>query len=391
MSKKIENILEKTIPRLIQKRMELSFFDNYVTENELDKDIEEITTKLKNCSMRDLSKVKEKINDNRLLLMNEIMNSQNQGIEIDESLFQTKDTLDLQHRIVTKTIEVKQEYQKQFTHPVERNIVQHGFFSSTTPNEDTLKRLRTKDGIIEQVRNGFRRLYYRNENGNLLTTYDTKVFIGLLKLWETKGMNRTISFEFKEILREIESDLTGGEYETIQKSLENLARTSIIMEEYLDPKTGKKTRTRIHHPIQNADIIYERGKGIAKATLEFNNYLHDSLLAGNYVLINMGLFNDLATPTSKNLYLYIVNELATDQQKIAIDPLIEHLGLHGSTRTKSVNLLKEAFAELKDFDVIKHWDVEKEGRVYKNFIFTPSDWLMNQPILIEHPSTYLDQ
>lgn len=265
----------------------------------------------------------------------------NQGADLDEEQQDEWDVLNLQYKILAKAIEVKQEYQKQFTHPIERNFIGHGVFSSTTPNQETLKKIRTSEGIVEQVRDGFRKLYYRNENGNLLTTYDTKVFIGLLKLWETRGKNREIIFEFKELLHEIESDLSGGEYTTVAKSLENLARTSIIMEEYLDPSTGKKTRTRIHHPIQNADIIYTKGR--AEATIEFNNYLHDSLLAGNYVLINMGLFNDLATPTSKNLYLYIVNELSREDNRVEIDPLIEHLGLHASTRTKAINMIKDAF------------------------------------------------
>ncbi|MEW9673587.1 hypothetical protein [Ammoniphilus sp. 3BR4] len=387
MSKKIENILDKAVPKLIDKKRELSLFDIYVIEAELDKELDDVVKKLKNCNMRELTKVKEKINDQLINLMREYIDSNGKN----EELVSYQENLDMQQKVISKTIETKQLYQKQFTHPVEKNVFRHGLFRSSTPNETTLQRIRTDKGIIEEVRNGFRKLYYRNENGYYLTTYDSKVFIGLLKLWEMKGKERAFHFQFKELLKVIESDLAGGEYNLLSKSLDNLARTSIIMEEYLDATSGKKTRTRIHHPIQNADIIYT--SGTAEAHIEFNNYLHDSLLAGNYVLINMGLFNDLATPTSKNLYLYIVNELSEHERNILIDPLIEHLGIVASTRTKAVNMIKEAFAELKDFDVIKDYDVIKAGRFYKEFTFVPSDWLKNQPIIIEERSniTFLGQ
>jgi predicted transcriptional regulator len=392
LSKKIESILNNSIPSLIKRRMYLEeiYETNHAIELQLDKDLSDESQKLRYCSMRDLIKVKDKMGEELIRVIKELMDQQTKG-EVDQELLEAQNRIEIATKLLLKTIENKREYQQHFTHPVERNIIEHGVFSSTTPTEKTLAKMRTKEGSLEQTRNGFRKLYYKNENGSLLTTYDTKVFIGILKLWEIKGRNSIVSFKFTDLLKEIESDITGGDYKALEKSLYNLATTSIIMEEFKDPHSKKRVKTKIHNPIINAEINHEYGT--AEAKMELNPYIHQSLLAGNYIKINMGLFNDLARPISKNLYIFIVNKVPDDERIIPIDPLIEHLGVQGSTRTKCVNAIEDAFQELKDFNVIKDFKLIKKGRFYTEFSFVPSDWLNKQAIVssIENTEiTFLD-
>jgi hypothetical protein len=385
MSKKILNVLDKSVPLLLEVRSNLLAMNktNEQIKQELDKLVEEISKELHYCSMRELIKFQNNIQAGLLNLKTDLILSLGKQTftphleELEAQQFEFEQKLD----IINTAILNKQQYQQKFTHPVERNIIRHGLFSSSSPNEITLRQLRNDKGELEQVRKGFRKLYYKNEYGNLLTGYDTKVFVALLKLWEVKGKNQVIQFDFSELLRDgMEIDSYGGkDYALIAESLRNLAGTKIIMEEYLDPISGKIGETLIHSPIVNARITHKHG--IARASMQLNNLLHDSLMAGNYILINMSLFNDLATGTSRNLYLYIVNELPEDQLVIDIDPLIEHLQLQSSTKAKAVNLIKEAFQELMDFKVIKSYNLIKEGKYNRWFTFEPSDWLNKQNIL----------
>lgn len=358
-----------------KERLERCYNSPSMIESKVSVFIDEISKKLINYSTRDLRLAQQELVQRLSSILKE--NLKNIGINNHEpEKIHEQNIIEYQLKIIEATIHNKQQYQKQFTHPVERNLIDHGLFSTTVPNQKTLKQMRTPEGIIQYEKQGCRKLYYRNDNGNLLTPYDAKVLIGIFKLWMHKGKNRLFSFKFKELLKELHSEPSGGEYELVAKSLENIAQTSIIMEEYFNPKSGKRTKTSIFNLIQNAEIDHINNK----ATVELNNYLHESLAGGNYIKINMSLFNDLATPTSKNLYLNIINKLPEDIRYVEIDTLIKHLDLHSSTRTKALTLIKQAFEELKIFNVIDSFEIERRGRKAVKIFFTPTEWLDKQEV-----------
>jgi hypothetical protein len=372
VKKKITDVIDRYGPQIQmeKKRLQKIYNSSMAVESELEHLTEQPCQLLFNNSINELSRLSTKLSAQRNEITTSILSAREKGEKPEADLLEREELLDIQIRILERTIHNKRSYQKKFAdHPVERNIIEHALFSSTTPNEKTLQKLRTNEGIIEFDKHGFKKLYYRNENGNFLTPYDSKVFIGLFKMWEMKGKSRVFEFEYKELLKEIFTDLNGGEYVKVEESLDNLAKTSIVMEEYLNPNSKRRSRTRIHNPIQNADIQ------TTKATIEFNNYLHESLLGGNYIRVNMSLFNDLANPTSKNLYVLIVNSIKENILHFDIDALIPHLDLHSSTRTKAVNCIKDAFQELKLFDVITDAEFPKVGNKQEKVYFQPSDWL----------------
>lgn len=388
VSYKIKKIFSEQVPALLE--LKKSLLDRYSSyeevEQQIDFEINNIAEKIRYTNMREINKVDSSLNQELVKVVKENYSSNGQASEEQKHLEQE---LEMKIKIIKRVIDIKKSYQKKFAHPVERNIIEHGLFDSSSPTNDTLKRMRTSEGIIERYKNGFRRLYYRNDNGNFLTSFDSRVLIGIMKIWQDKGKNKVFEFDFKDLLNAIELDLNGGNYGTIAKSVDNLARTQIIMEEYLDPKNKKRTRTKIHHPIQNADIDTVN----YRVHIHLNDLLHNSLEAGNYVNISMALFNDLANDTSKNLYMFIVNYIPSQskgEQLLEIEPLIEHLGINSSTKTKKINLIKDALEELKSYDILKSWDVKKVGRSYKFVQFEESAWLRNTNLIPDETKLYIE-
>ncbi|MFE5324721.1 hypothetical protein ACFQ88_39390 [Paenibacillus sp. NPDC056579] len=372
MSKAILNFIDKHAPTLLQfkKNVQMRFNNDFFVESEFETELQMRSEMLIGKKIYELKRTAIKLESEKNEISKQMLFSRARGEQVDPELQELEELLDTKIRLLEKAIELKQQYQRQPTYEVDRNFLDHPLFSATTPNEKTLNELRTKDGIIEIRKEGFRRLFYRNENGNLLTTYDLKVFVGLFKLWGDKGRNATFEFTFNELANVLYAEKSGGEYGLFEKSLNNLAQTSIIMEEYFNPKTGKRTRTVTHNPISTA--IVDGQEYYAK--IEFSNYLHDSLEAGNVVVISMALFNDLASPTSKNLYLTITNRIKDEEFSMDLDTLIQHIGLHGNTRYKCVQTIKESFQELKDFGFLSDFEVIKRGNLDKRVVFTPSNW-----------------
>lgn len=109
----------------------------------------------------------------------------------------------MHHDLIIKAIELaiqmKREYRKQYnshSHILEKNLIKGGLFLSGTPHG--MNKL-TGGDILELERRGFRPMIYKNDNGALLNTYDTRVLIGLFKLWLNQGKNKQIKFEFKDL------------------------------------------------------------------------------------------------------------------------------------------------------------------------------------------------
>ncbi|MFC5651014.1 RepB family plasmid replication initiator protein [Paenibacillus solisilvae] len=385
MSKTIIKYLEDKTVKLLENKQALinSNQNSYVIESEMKQFIDSACHPMINKRINELIRISAKLTEQKNAVQVKILRAMEEHKAPDPDYEQERDFLEIQISIVDRSIEKKREYQRTFTHQVDRNLIEHPFISSTQPNEKTLEKMRDK-GIIKMEKTGFRKLYYQNENGYLLVPYDSRVLIGLFKLWEVKGKSAQFTFEFRELLHTIYADINGGEYTQIHKSLQNLATTSIIMEEYLDPESGKRTRTRIHNPITDADIDRVNNK----ATIAFNSYLHKSLIVGNVVKISMALFNDLASPISKTLYLLLANKIKDNETILDYSKLVNHLDLHSYESYKANNLVKSSLEELKSFDFIKNFTIIKEGRSYSKILFEPSDWVRDIDVE-EHASLSL--
>lgn len=373
MSKTILSFLDKHAPALVafKDETQLRFNNEFIVQSEYDLELQRRAEALIGKKIYELRRVSLNLLAAKTEIKTKIISAKALNQEVDSDWLEDEKVFENKINLLEKAISLKQQYQKQPTHEVERNIIDHGLLYASTPNEKTLEKIRTKDGIIELHKKGFRRLFYRNENGSLLTPYDMKVFIGLFRLWGINGKNIKFAFSFSELADVIYAEKSGGEYATIEKSLNNLAATSMIMEEYFSPKTGKRTRTVTHNPISNAIVDAEK----QSAAIMFNQYLHESLEAGYVVHISMALYNDLASPTSKSLYLTISNRLQDQEYSMDIDTLIAHIGLHSNTRSKAVVTIKESLQELKEYGFLNDFDfIYRNGNIAKKVIFTPSEW-----------------
>lgn len=374
MSSKVEDVLEKFSFELNDKKNFLikRYTNEYVIDSEIKREIELASMKLLNVHMRVLKEILYKLSSN----LNELKKSSDlkdhhQSIPLDDINF-----IEYQIKIISQTITYKKEYHKKFDSIIERNLISHALFSSSTPNRSTLATIRNQDGSLDFIRSGFKNLYYKNTNGIILTTYDYRIFIGLLKLWEQKGRNKKITFEFKELLKAVNRELNGGEYKAISNSIDNIVNTSIIMEEFSTPHRIKG-RTPKFNPIESAQNFYPEQN---LATIVLNNYLLESLLNGNYINISLMLFNDLNLTTSKILYINVLKMISENITLVAIDKLIEQLGLYSNTRHKALSIIINALRELVEFNVLKSFDIEKRGRVPLNIHFFPTEWVQNRAI-----------
>ncbi|SFK97906.1 Replication initiator protein A [Paenibacillus sp. 1_12] len=381
MSKAIINVLEKYAPKLIDLKKQLKSVssDEKMIMGQLDEEINGYSSSLINKKIYELKRISGKIVETRNDISQKIlMNLENHSTPTEE-LFEQQEYLEMQILILEKAIQRKQEQNRQFSHSVERNFIDHPFISSTTPNESTLKLRRNQKGILELNKTGFRNLFYQNSNGTLLLPYDARNLFGVFKMWEQKGKAKEFEFAFKELLHNVNADINGGEYDTLHTSLDNLGKTSIVMEEFYDAEAKKRRRTKIHNPFQDVDIDRDTNT----VFIRLSDDLYKNLLAGNVVSISISLFNDLATPTSKNLYLIVVNKTKDREFVLEVEALINHLGLNTNDNYKAYVMLKNSFDELQNFDVIRNYEIVKKGRVPVKVIFEPSEWLQKATDTIE--------
>lgn len=374
LSKAITNTLEKYAPNLVAIREQLAgrTADEEMIKGQLEVEADTYCTPLLNKRIYELKRVHLQLMEKRNDLSSQFLNTRMEQKNPSNEMIEQLDTVEMQILMLEKAIHKKQEQNRQLSHSVERNFIDHPFISSSSPNEVTLKKKRKENGVLELNKTGFRNLFYQNGNGKVLLPSDARNMLGIFKMWEQKGKNKEFAFEFRELLKCVQADINGGEYEALHDSLDNLGKTSIVMEEYYDAEAKKRRRTKIHNPFQSVEIDRDSNQ----AHVKLSDDLFKNLLLGNVVSISISLFNDLATPTSKNLYLVVVNKTKDKEFILEVEPLIGHLGINSNEKSKAYSLLKASFEELQNFDVIQSFTILKNGRTPVKIIFQPSDWLL---------------
>lgn len=134
-------MLEKYAPKLIDLKKQLKSVssDEKMIMGQLDEEINGYSSSLINKKIYELKRISGKIVETRNDISQKIlMNLENHSTP-NEELFEQQEYLEMQILILEKAIQRKQEQNRQFSHSVERNFIDHPFISSTTPNESTLK------------------------------------------------------------------------------------------------------------------------------------------------------------------------------------------------------------------------------------------------------------
>ncbi|TKJ83061.1 hypothetical protein PaeCFBP13512_23195 [Paenibacillus sp. CFBP13512] len=306
------------------------------------------------------------------------------GLNISINDQKKLDLISISIQLLDNVLFYKREYQKQFSsHIFEKNLLASGAFLSGTPHAKTMSKLVVSENIFELERRGFRPIVYRNDKGAILNTYDTKVLIGLFKLWMIQGCNKNIEFEFKELAEAMLTKPSGGEYKLIYDSLQNIAATWIEYKEYYDQSKHKYYSATVkHRPITSLKLIArkreeENGKERA-AEIVFHDILHQSLLARNYVFINMVIFNELPTSYARMIYLSILNGIENDNRLFNIDQLIDQIIItdENYNRARTINTIKNSFEHLLQADIIADYEFVKVKNKVTFIQYNPAEWLL---------------
>lgn len=375
----IDAIAKKKIEMLSCRSIEEAKIDQMITPA-----LERIAKGLMTRNLHELKPILEKYKNQENEILKRFLTLQSAGLKISESELAEQTRCDLLIKTIEMAIQLKREYQKQYNaHILEKNFIQGGVFLSGTPHASTRSRL-TGGDILELERRGFRPIIYRNDNGALLNSYDTKVLVGLFKLWLNQGKKKQIQFEFKDLAEAMCTNPSGGEYRLIHESLRNIAATWIEYKEYFDPKRSKfYSATVQHRPIESlvwiARTKEEEGGKERAAIVSFHDVLHKSLLEGNYVFINLMIYNELPTSYARLIYLNILDELENNVTSFELDSLIDHIILKDMTtfnRGRAIRTIEMSFRHLMDADVITEYNLRKTGRKFTHIDFVPSDWLL---------------
>jgi hypothetical protein len=105
--------------------------------------------------------------------------------------------------------------------------------------------------VIRFEKDGLKALTYQNDRGQLLSLFDTRVFLGLHKLWERNQRQKEFSFHDWELLDIINLGKSGKHYEMLEESLKTLYATSVVMQEFYDRGKKKQIITEQFHLIQS--------------------------------------------------------------------------------------------------------------------------------------------
>ncbi|RRJ54988.1 hypothetical protein EHV15_36075 [Paenibacillus oralis] len=384
---KFNDLLSNEIDALAKKKLDMLNYriDAEKIDRMMEADLQRVAKGLMSSNLHELKPVLEKFRNKETELLKRFLTIQGSGQNISDMEHHEQ----IRYDLITKTIEIaiqmKREYRKQYnSHILEKNLIQGGVFLSGTPHAATMNKL-TGGDILELERRGFRPMVYRNDNGAILNSYDTRVLIGLFKLWLTQGKKKQIQFEFKELAEAMVTKTSGGEYRLIYESLKNIAATWVEYKEYFDPNSSNFYSATIkHRPIKSMAWIArtkeEEGGKERAAIVSFHEELHESLLAGNYVFINMVIYNELPTSYARLIYLNILDAIESGITQFELDTLIDHIILKDGddeafNRARTIRTIETSFGHLMDADVITDFSLKKTGRKFTHINFVPSDWL----------------
>jgi hypothetical protein len=300
---------------------------------------------------------------------------------------------DYSHRIIEKAIELRKESYKKPNFPLNKNLLDHGVYFSRQQ-----ERKKAKADILDEPRkiivdkNGLKKLTYQNDNGHLLSIFDTKVFLGLHKIWELNNKNIEFSFTEYQLLDILKLPKGGSSYQHLRKSLNNLYSTSVVLHEFSYDGSNKTLHTERFHLIEGdaKDIVFRNNDesliissddemDIKSVTynMKFSNYLQDSLNEGFISYISLAMLEDLDIPSAQGLYLMLLSLSTTNEGYFEIDikKIQEHIGLPSDLRPARLKeTLEKACIQLKTIDILSDYTLHKDIGKVTYLRMTPSSW-----------------
>jgi hypothetical protein len=385
MNQRLQSIIAKEAPSIAKKyySLKLEVKDTKKVDESLQPELLDLSDKFLDFTIKQLTDA----NLTYTKFLHEIMENMinEQSVQEDEYQF-------CEYKVITLALNSAINHKKKVniqnpTHFLELTTVRHPVFIATTPIKKSLEEYRDDKGVLQIHRKGLSEVTYRNERGVILGNYDAKVMTGLFKLWGEQGKAQKISFEFKDLVKAMNTRSSGGEYRLIHESLENLYATSMVLTQFYGNDSKIHATTDWIHFFSHLRWIArsesEKDGKERAAEITFSDFFQNSLLAGNIIFISMVLLNELPSNIAKTIYLTVLGAIQDDSYSFNIDQLIEHISVTNGinmpqNRTRSIQKLEQAFLHLQDAGVIEEYEIEKKGNKRENLHFTPSDWILSQ-------------
>lgn len=302
---------------------------------------------------------------------NELVRQRDSSIDMD---IEDLTILDYSIKVIRLAQEKREKGHQKNEVTISKAILESGaimFASSRKTKENT------KVIPIEKHANGERVLTYYNPLGKA-SKFDSRVFIGLHKLWEDKGKNQQFTFTLYELCKVLNLTANGKNYQNIEHALEVLYNLSVEMRYYIKHKDEKIVTTRFH--MLSADTTVTNISSETKKTLSiqraviFSDLLQLSLLEGYVSYISLALLEDIQKDTAHHLYLLLssskINEFGRCEYEF--DDLCDIIGIKKEyPKYKKKQLLNEAIQELVEVKVLSR---HQYPRGTSKVLLYPSEW-----------------
>lgn len=303
---------------------------------------------------------------------NELVRQRDTSIDLDiEKLTE----LDYGIKIVRLAQEQREKGHQKNEVSISKAILESGAIMFASSRKTTKKDSK-KVVELEKHANGEKVLTYYNPLGKA-SKFDSRVFIGLHKLWEDKGKNQKFTFTLYELCKVLNLTANGKNYQNIEHSLEVLFNMSVEMRYYIKQKDEKIT-TRFHmlsadETITKISPSTNKNRTIQRSVI-FSDFLQLSLLEGYVSYISLALLEDIQKDTAHHLYLLLTSSKISEYGRCEyeFDDLCDIIGIKREyPKYKKKQLLNEAILELIEVKVLSRHQYPKGTS--KVFLY-PSDW-----------------
>lgn len=363
MSKKLLSILDEMTSE-IYKIISMNKSLSTSVDDMIKRMLNDRYSKVVNYTSGDLDKAYIAIGRSINTLKEKHIKAMESGVELDDDQLYDLTILELKMKIIDAAVVYRKEARaKRGEHPVLHKHIDYPVFSVDNPRRTTLEKLQKSNGIIiEKREGGYRQLYFKNENGMLLTDYDHKVFSSLCKLCLDHGFPKEMHVEIGKIIEEMKVPSPGGkDYESVRNSLMDIYNTSIVFEDSLTKDFDENTSFEYHRIFQ---AFSANGKKFTSFKVLFQDYIHAALINGDFLSINMYLMNDLTMDTARSLYKVVLNEYSKEEKEVyefEFKTLRAHIDVDRSNDHRANQSIKKALHELCASGIISNFDDVKIG------------------------------
>ncbi|MGV3465346.1 MAG: replication initiator protein A [Heyndrickxia sp.] len=372
--------LMKQLNSYVNKILQLEQHHGYDVDRQI-KDLIHEAAKSLQTRISELQQLKFEVQEQELLLMRE-----KEKLETHEL-----SQFDYSRHIIEEAIHKRKESHRIPNYPIEKNFLEHGPYFAGHKKLNVLRseELPPEARVIKFEKHGFKALTYQNTRGQLLSLFDTRVFLGLHKLWELNGKKKEFSFHGYELLEILNLSKGGKNYTVLEESLNTLYATSVIMHQFYIKNEKKHIISEKFHLIQGQmdhTILREDEKIRSRVyRIAFSDYLQNSLHEGYVSYISLAMLEDLQTETAQALYL-MLNSIPLTKEgyyEMPVDKICKHIGIdENQAPNKIKTTLNNACEQLIKTDIIQNRLFHIDDTNNTHLRMYPTEWFikLNPPI-----------